>query len=118
MRLTPSSTARRKTFFAFSRSGGQPQIPSPVSRIAPNPSRLTVRSPPNENVSSLLLMLTLVAATIFDNPPVKTPAAPADIAPTKVRRVMQVKYVAGHQLSRSTSNPNQVRLRDEFAADS
>src|SRR5437588_5378308 len=47
MKLTPSSTARRKTFFAFSRSGGQPQIPSPVNRIAPNPSRLTNRSRPN-----------------------------------------------------------------------
>src|SRR6266542_3786276 len=53
MKLTPSSTARRKTFFAFSRSGGQPQIPSPVNRIAPKPSRLTKRSPPNKNVSSL-----------------------------------------------------------------
>src|SRR5213082_208794 len=53
MKLTPSSTARRKTFFAFSRSGGQPQIPSPVNRIAPNPSRLTNRSPPNKNISSV-----------------------------------------------------------------
>src|SRR6266498_5977988 len=53
MKLTPSSTARRKTFFAFSRSGGQPQIPSPVNRIAPNPSRLTNRSPPNKDISSV-----------------------------------------------------------------
>src|SRR5205814_5142934 len=53
--------------------------PSPVSRIAPNPSRLTNRSPPNKNLSSLLLVL--AAATIFCNPPVKTPAAPADITP-------------------------------------
>jgi hypothetical protein len=37
MKLTPSSTARRKTFFAFSRLGGAPQIPSPVNRIAPEP---------------------------------------------------------------------------------
>jgi len=50
MKLTPSSTARRKTFFAFSRPGGQPQIPPPV---APKPSRLTKRSPPNRNVESL-----------------------------------------------------------------
>src|SRR6266446_6408298 len=89
MKLTPSSTARRKTFFAFSRSGGQPQIPSPVNRIAPNPSRLTNRSPPSRNVL-LTLMLALasgIAARIFCNPPVKTPAALAEIAPKKVLRV-------------------------------
>src|SRR5437773_4243269 len=85
MKLTPSSTARRKTFFAPSRSGGQPQIPSPVKRIAPKPRRLTNRSPPNKNVSALLLAL--AAATSFANPPVKTPAAPAAIAPKNVRRV-------------------------------
>src|SRR6476620_11850214 len=85
MKLTPSSTARRKTFFAFSRSGGQPQMPSPVSRIAPNPSRLTKRSPPNKSVSSSLLVL--AAARNLDKSPVKTPAAPAEIAPKNVRRV-------------------------------
>ena len=46
IKFTPSSTARRKTLRAFSRSGGQPHMPSPVRRIAPNPSRLTGRSPP------------------------------------------------------------------------
>src|SRR5438067_770996 len=85
MKLTPSSTARRKTFLAFSRSGGQPQIPSPVSRIAPKPSRLTKTSPPNKNVSSLLLVL--AAVTSFDNPPVRTPAALAESAAKNVRRV-------------------------------
>src|SRR5438552_6759029 len=87
MKLTPSSTARRKTFFAFSRSGGQPQIPSPVSRIAPKPSRLTNRSPPNKNVSPLLLVIVLVWARSFDNPPVKTPAALVESAAKNVRRV-------------------------------
>src|SRR5437870_5245965 len=91
MKLTPSSTARRKTFFAFSRSGGQPQIPSPVKRIAPKPSRLTKRSPPSRNVLLLLmLMLPLasgIAARSFGNPPVRTPAAPAEIVPKNVRRV-------------------------------
>src|SRR5439155_25170713 len=85
MKFTPSSTARRKTFFAFSRSGGQPQIPSPVNRIAPKPSRLTKRSPPSKNVSSLLLAC--AAARSFDNPPVKTPAALAESAAKNVRRV-------------------------------
>ncbi len=46
MKSTPSSTARRSTAIATSRSGGGPQMPSPVIRIAPNPSRWTVRSPP------------------------------------------------------------------------
>src|SRR5205814_8590529 len=76
---------RRKTFFAPSRSGGQPQIPSPVNRIAPKPSRLTKRSPPNKNVSSFLLVL--AAVTSFDNPPVRTPAALVESAVKNVRRV-------------------------------
>src|SRR5207249_11668163 len=91
MKLTPSSSARRKTFFAPSRSGGQPQIPSPVNRIAPNPSRLTSRSPPSRNVLLLLmLMLPLasgIAAISLGNPPVKTPAALAESIAKNVRRV-------------------------------
>src|SRR5881397_1084062 len=86
MKLTPSSTARRKTFFAFSRSGGQPQIPSPVRRIAPKPRRLTNRSPPNKNLSSLLLA-SGIAAISLGNPPVRTPAALAESAAKNVRRV-------------------------------
>src|SRR4029434_4201688 len=85
MKLTPSSTARRKTFFAVSRSGGQPQIPSPVRRIAPKHSRLKKTYSPNKNVSSLLLVL--AAATSFANPPVRTPAALAESAAKNVRRV-------------------------------
>src|SRR4029453_14305079 len=50
IKFTPSSTARFKTLTALPRSGGQPQIPSPVTRIAPKPSRLTVKSPPNFHV--------------------------------------------------------------------
>src|SRR6266508_350201 len=88
MKLTASSTARRRTFFAFSRSGGQPQIPSPVKRIAPNPSRLTRRSPPSKSVLlMLMLLLVLAAAKSFCNPPVKTPAALAESAAKNVRRV-------------------------------
>ena len=45
MRFTSSSTARRNVASAASRSGGGPQIPLPVMRIAPNPRRLTVQSP-------------------------------------------------------------------------
>jgi hypothetical protein len=44
MWFTPSSTARRSTAIARSLSPGAPSA-SAVSRIAPNPIRLTVRSP-------------------------------------------------------------------------
>src|SRR5215475_5164018 len=50
MKLMPSSTTRRSVAMARSRLGGSPQIPRPVIRIAPNPSRLTVRSPPTSMV--------------------------------------------------------------------
>src|SRR5438034_8584540 len=46
MKLIPSATARRNTRLHSSRSAGSPQIPSPVMRMAPNPKRLTGRSPP------------------------------------------------------------------------
>src|SRR5690242_15689160 len=46
MNVTSSATARRSASLALSRSGGSPQTPGPVIRIAPNPSRFTVRSPP------------------------------------------------------------------------
>src|SRR4051812_15955625 len=47
MWLTPSSTARRSTAIEVSRSRGVPPWNGrlPVSRIAPKPSRLTVRRP-------------------------------------------------------------------------
>src|SRR5262245_25921515 len=51
MKSTPSSMARRRTRSAFSRSSGHPRIFGPVIRIAPNPSRLTWRSPPIVSVS-------------------------------------------------------------------
>src|ERR1700722_406121 len=47
MKLTPNSTARRRTAIAAARSFGGPQIPSPVRRIAPKPRRLTVSSSPS-----------------------------------------------------------------------
>src|SRR5688500_13548765 len=50
MKFTPSSTARRRRSLAASGFLGRPQIPAPVIRIAPKPSRLTVRSPPTSTV--------------------------------------------------------------------
>src|SRR6185312_124672 len=38
-------TASRSTATAWSRSAGGPNTPGPASCIAPNPTRLTVRSP-------------------------------------------------------------------------
>src|SRR6059058_5988554 len=85
MKLTPSSTARRKTFFAFSRSGGHPQIPSPVRRIAPNPSRFTVRSPPNCQVDPV--EGDEVAANIALRPAVNSAAPLPAAIETNFRRV-------------------------------
>jgi len=45
MKFTPSSTPGADAFAASGSAGG-PQWPGPVSRIAPKPMRLTVRSPP------------------------------------------------------------------------
>src|ERR1700693_3984313 len=56
MKLTPSFTPRFSTRFASSTSLGSPQIPLPVSRIAPNPRRFTSRSPPILNVFAGVLM--------------------------------------------------------------
>ena len=66
MKLTPSSTARRNVALASSRSGGSPQIPRPVMRIAPNPSRRTVRSPPRSSVVTAWLPVdTSVMVALF-----------------------------------------------------
>src|SRR3954447_21478559 len=50
MKFTPSSTARCSTRRHSSGSSGSPQIPRPVRRIAPKPSRCTVSSPPMSKV--------------------------------------------------------------------
>src|ERR1700692_3741493 len=48
MKLTSSSTARRRTAKALLRSLGGPQMPSPVRRMAPKPRRCTEICPPSE----------------------------------------------------------------------
>src|SRR5437762_5686989 len=113
MKFTPSSTARRKTFFAFSRSGGQPQIPSPVKRIAPKPSRLTNRSPPNKNVSPLLLVLVLAAATILRNPPVRAHCTRETCLVRPSSHVSYVAYINYHP-SRRKSIPKEGPDRDDW----
>src|SRR5579872_431038 len=54
MKLTPSSTARRRTAIAALRSFGGPQMPCPVRRMAPKPRRWTVSSPPSDTVPAKL----------------------------------------------------------------
>src|SRR5712672_2396640 len=65
MKLTPKSTARRRTAIAAARSLGGPQIPSPVRRMAPKPRRLTVSSPPREIVPLLAADWLVVFSLIF-----------------------------------------------------
>src|SRR5882762_9298316 len=50
MRLSPSSTARRRTRRHSSGSAGSPQIPSPVRRMEPKPRRRTVGPSPIRKV--------------------------------------------------------------------
>src|SRR5918999_3861817 len=64
MKSMPSSTARRRPARAPSRSGGSPQIPSPVMRIAPYPRRCTVRSPPRSSIPALTALVDDISATI------------------------------------------------------
>src|SRR5439155_14324899 len=89
IKFTPSSTARLRTFSALARSGGQPQMPSPVSRIAPNPRRLTVRSPPNFQVGFVATLGDVddSAPKITSNSPAKNAAPVNSVVPRNVRRV-------------------------------
>src|SRR4051794_38311323 len=113
MRLTPKSTVRLSTFFAFSRSGGHPQIPSPVSRIAPKPSRLTVRSPPMVHVElAAPLSLEATAADMFAELRVKI-AAPVPRAMPRNTRLLTVSWVARFGDKDRGAMPNSVRASPE-----
>src|SRR5207302_2152867 len=92
MSLAPSSTARFRTLRALSRSGGQPQMPSPVRRIAPKPSRLTGRSPPNFQTEFVAKpgVVDEPAPKILADPPARTAAPVAKLIPRNVRRVTPV----------------------------
>ena len=64
-------------------------MPSPVMRIAPKPSRLTVRSPPNLKME-LVARLDVVdepAPKIAPDPPANSVAPLARLIPRNVRRV-------------------------------
>ena len=63
-------------------------MPSPVRRIAPNPSRLTSRSPP---ILKVELSLGDAAANSLAALPAKSDAPPARAARTNVRRVIPLR---------------------------
>src|ERR1022692_4016512 len=109
MKVTPSSTARRRTLSALSRSGGQPHIPSPVRRIAPKPRRFTERSPPKRNED---LPAGLVAAvTSFCNSTVKRLTPPARVTPKNFRRFIAQKLrLLLSTLNSQLSPPDRRRL--------
>src|SRR5205823_3817539 len=67
----------------------QPQMPSPVIRIAPKPSRLIVRSPPNVQVGFVtgLIAVDESAPKIVADPPARSVAPVARLMPRNVRRV-------------------------------
>src|SRR5207244_1047029 len=93
MRSTPSSTARRRTLRALPRSAGQPQMPSPVIRIAPKPSRLTGRSPPNRKREFVLDFVTAdeFVVKIMLDPPAISVAPLARVVPKNFRRVIEFR---------------------------
>src|SRR5262245_66384808 len=61
MKSTSSERSRRRTARAATGSFGGPQMPSPVMRIAPKPSRVTSRSPPMANVPDAVAVTVMTA---------------------------------------------------------
>src|SRR6266487_235757 len=90
IKFTPSSTARLRTLSAFCRSGGQPQTPSPVIRIAPKPSRFTARSAPNFQVVFAAIFVVVVesAPKITSNSPAISAAPVTIVVPRNALRIM------------------------------
>src|SRR3954466_14716034 len=64
MKSTPSSTARRTTRMHSARSVGSPQMPEPVSRMAPKPSRCTVL-PAISNVPDLFAVISSMPSSLL-----------------------------------------------------
>src|SRR5271155_1389014 len=92
MKFTPSSTARRRAVFASSRSAGHPHTPSPVIRMAPYPSRLTVRSPPTSIVPAAAAVgVAILFAPLVDSGTLRRrPAESADRLDGCLHRLLDV----------------------------
>ena len=136
IKFTPSSTARLRTFSAFCRSVGQPQMPSPVTRIAPKPSRLTVKSPPKLNVGFVAIFddVPVSAPRITSDFPARSAAPLAKVIPTNLRRVtprswfraasssvmtrgdtfMKTVFKCKAMIPFARASPHRMRLRDFF----
>src|SRR3954469_23480323 len=113
MRLTPRATVRFRSFFAFSRSGGHPQMPSPVTRMAPNPSRLTVKSPPIFQVDpAAAVCLEAAAANVSIDLPVKIAAPVPSAIPRNTRRVT-VSSLPNFAEQDRGAMPSSVQARQE-----
>src|SRR5664279_1788938 len=65
MKLMPRFGRRRSVRFASSGSSGSPQMPAPVTRMAPKPSRLTTRSPPMVNEPAAAALNWLMSVPVF-----------------------------------------------------
>src|SRR5436309_7168275 len=90
IKFTPSSTARLRTLSAFWRSGGQPQMTSPVIPIAPKPIRFTARSSSNFQVVFVAILVVVVelAPKITSDSPATSAAPVASVVPRNARRVI------------------------------
>src|SRR5438067_10669814 len=104
IKFTPSSAARLRTFSAFCRSAGQPQMRSPVTRIAPKPSRLTLKSPPKSKLGFVAMFadVDVTAPRITSDLPARSAAPLARVIPTNLRRVTLRSWFAGASSSLMT----------------
>ena len=77
-------------------------MPSPVTRIAPKPSRLTVKSPPKLNVGFVAIFddVPVSAPRITSDLPARSAAPLAKVIPTNLRRVTPRLFVPGSKFIR------------------
>src|SRR5450432_4592959 len=75
MKLTSSSRARRSVCKTSGRFSGSPQTPRPVMRMAPKPSRLTVKLPILKTPPALAVILLLKVTRLGCCPRPKRAAA-------------------------------------------
>src|SRR5205085_7470075 len=86
-------------------------MPSPVMRIAPKPSRLTARSPPNRKTElSVATGDEFVARIIFD-PPANREAPPISVVPRNLRRVTRLLAPFSLSITRSVCPWTQLSTR-------
>ena len=109
---TSSSTARRSTRIASSRSSGGPQMPSPVMRMAPKPRRFTSRSP-NLTVPALLAVVVWVMGCPYPSRPVGLSRSPLAWRAADGRRPSpnRVPVLRRLELPRPAAQPREPAVR-------